>query len=190
MILSPTSKLKLGVVGLAVSGISLFALSNWLFGEATVHLLVSLGRTVELSANGQVLSPTSRQGVHVQYSLKQGDYSFSVKDMMSGKARTYTLKLDSGFDSYVLPVDEGQCFTRLDVSKTWYGDKDKSQRPAPIVHDRISAEAPFSKKSADYLDTVELPHSVKKSASVMLLTDVECDALTLDDRALLSEVGF
>ncbi|MCY1075692.1 hypothetical protein [Archangium lansingense] len=50
------------------------------FGRASLHLVVPRDRTIELSANGQVLSPTSSAGRHVTFSLPQGIYDVAVKD--------------------------------------------------------------------------------------------------------------
>ncbi len=184
------NKFRLILVGAVLAIAGLGALYASLFGEATVHVVVAAGRSIELSANGQVLVPEASSGDHRRFKLKQGDYTFSVKDTEQGSARTYALKLDSGFDDYVLPLDERQCFTRLDVTKTMYAHKGDARPAAPRIVERIPAQRPFEKKSSDYLDEGEMPKSIKKSRSVMLLAEVDCAALTLPDGALLSEVGF
>ena len=184
-------KLKLLIVGGVFATMGLVALFISLFADASVHLVVAVDRSIELYANGERLTPKRSAGDHQDFSLAQGDYTFTVKDTEHGTERTYTLALDSGWDDYVLPIDERQCFTRLDVSKTMYSRRGDSGRPsAPTIVERISTHAPFAKRSSDYLDESDMPKSRKRGRSVMLLAEVDCEALTLPDGELLSEVGF
>jgi hypothetical protein len=138
-------------------------------GKASLHLVVPEGRTIELSANGRALTPTSASGRHVAFKLAQGRYEVSVKDTASGKERKYALELDSGFADYLLPIDERQCFKRMDVI---FGG-------AMRVKDQISAQEPISLKYGDYLDLSELPKRSRRRRNSYLLEEVDCGTIGL-----------
>jgi hypothetical protein len=137
-------------------------------GKPTLHLVVPAGRTIELSANGRTLTPLSSTGEHLAFELPRGTYDVAVKDKASGTERMYyALELDSGFDEYLLPIDERQCFKRLDQSRTL----------TTRVLARYSSQAPIKVKYTDNLDKSELPRFFKKKRTAKLLAEVDCAEL-------------
>jgi len=73
----PSKLLPVGAL-LVIAGIG--GVGYAYFGKASLHLVVPQGRTIELSANGRVLTPSSASGQHVAFKLAQGRYDVSVKD--------------------------------------------------------------------------------------------------------------
>ncbi|RKH53516.1 hypothetical protein D7Y23_02905 [Corallococcus sp. AB050B] len=153
------------------------------FGDVELYVIVPEGRTLELSVDGEVR--VAKLSASTQFRLKQGDHVVAMKDEKSGKVRTYTLKLTNGLNAYVLPIDERQCFVRLDVTDQWYGPGGR-KGTASIRVEHIGSQEPISKEDRDYFNKAALPGSIKRNNRVSLLKAIDCDAMNQDKDTLLA----
>jgi len=188
--MSVFQKLKVAVVGLVVGGMGVGAAWNHMMGSGKVHIVVNEGQQVKLFIDGQSLSPASSSSEHLRFDVAQGAHEVKLEDSESGKTRTYSLTVDSGFDDYVLPVNEEQCFTRFDVSKTMYEGSSGSGGTPPTISGKYQASAPFELPSSSYFSVEELPQQLKKNSSAHLLLATPCPLHQLQDSQLIQLAGF
>ncbi|WP_375770495.1 hypothetical protein NR798_06250 [Archangium gephyra] len=185
--MSVMDKVKAAIFVFVAGGMGVGAAWNHMMGSGKVHIIVNEGQQVRLLIDGQSLSPASGSGEHLRFDVKQGNHEVKIEDVESGKSRTMALEVDSGFDDYVLPVNEEQCFTRFDVSKTMYEGRGGG---LPTISGKYQAAGPFEMPSSSYFSVEELPQKLKKNSSAYLLLATPCPLHQLEDRQLLQLAGF
>jgi hypothetical protein len=106
----------LGIIGLVL----LIGAYKMMFSSGVVHLLIPLGRTVELEVDGQRATHASsgvgggdgHSGTHVSYVISRGAHRIRLLDS-DGTSYGYEVTIKNGFDELVLPIDANQCFMSL-----------------------------------------------------------------------------
>lgn len=180
------NKLKLVVLGLVAVGVIGFFGFQYLNGAGTIHVVAEEGRTLELAVNGEVVSPKLSQFGHQKYEIPQGSHEIEVRDPVASTAKKYKVEIDSGFSEFLLPKDDQQCFTRLDVTRRMYSAKGGM----PEIKEKWTKIEPIDLPGTNYFHEEETPKSIKEKTKVHLVLPIACASATSPDDAILAEMGW
>jgi hypothetical protein len=156
---------------------------NYLFGKATVHIVMLPEEALTVNLDGQPSASSPSSDGHIELEVRRGKHTFEL--IAEGAEPTkYELAVKSGFDNWVLPVTTRQCFVRFDISDSHYGTTGK----APIVTHRFRGDNPFEVSTSTHLQFSALPQERKSSAKVYLLVDLPCPDLAKNDQELAKDI--
>jgi len=178
------TKIQLGflaLVGLGVGGVSLRA---YLVGEGWVHVMFPADDIGTLKVDGKEVKAHEPRTRTRTFLVKQGKHQISV-ERPSGASTAYSLEVKDGFAFMVVPIDDQQCFTLIDVTDSRYGG---GKKPSKVLA-RYTTHGPMDIPGCPYFGNESLPDSIKSNSSAQMLQDIPCAMAAYGDAQLLKTLG-
>lgn len=148
-------------------------------GDASVHVFAPSEEAVKVRIDdGEAVHVPEGEGFSA--TLAPGDHRVRLEREERAPV-VHDVHVDHG-QRWVVPVGEDQCFVEVDVTRSAYG------RGGDARVERRRAAEPFEVSAATYLSRDELPRERSTDAAVILASPVACEAIELDDRALIAHV--
>lgn len=166
------------VIGALALGVAFLATRGR--GDALVHVLAPSEEAVKVRiddgepvhvAEGELFTRALAPGVH-RVRLEREELPAFVQ----------AVRVDRAGQRWVVPAGDDQCFVEVDVTRSAYGEGGE-----PRVERRRRAR-PFELSASTYLSRDDLPRTRNSDDAVILVSPVACDAIRLDDPALLAHV--
>jgi hypothetical protein len=173
------------VVGALLVAAGFFLFTKF-FGNGTLHVLAVGSTGVELVVDGQPLPPESTRGDHFRFSVPQGPHQVKVTDKSTGKDVSYSVDVQSGFNDFLLPVREDQCFARFDMTEAAYSRSGKEEDLPPVKQRYKNTRAAIELPSSTYFSFEEMPDKRRKRESVYLLRDLPCSFVDNDEMVIVA----
>lgn len=173
------------VLGALVVAAGFFLFTKF-FGNGTLHVLAVGDTGVELVVDGKPVPPASTRGDHFRYSVPQGPHQVKVTDKSTGKEVSYSVEVQSGFNDFLLPVREDQCFASFDMTKAAYSRGGSAEDMPPVKQRYKNAGAAIELPSSTYFSFEEMPNKRRKRESVYLLRDLPCSFVDNDEMVVVA----